>query len=127
MPRRVWVATATNEKGCAALPGMTISLCNAPEETTVTDLLQSRWRISDQAIANAVADETVILHLGNGTYYGLDPIGARLWEAMVAGQAPETICAGVLETYDVARDQLAADLRALLADLADNGLIEPAA
>ncbi len=93
----------------------------------MSDLLQSRWRISDQAIANGVADETVILHLGNGTYYGLDPIGARLWAAIASGEVPETICAGVLETYDVAPEQLAADLRELLADLADNGLIEPAA
>jgi hypothetical protein len=92
----------------------------------VSDLLHSQWRISDQAIANAVADETVILHLGNGTYYGLDPIGAKLWEALEAGERPAAICAGLLETYDVAPDRLEADLRELLGDLAANNLIEPA-
>lgn len=92
----------------------------------MSDLLQSRWRISDQAVANAVADETVILHLGNGTYFGLDPIGARLWEAIAAGELPASIRDAVLEAYDVTPEQLDADLRALLDDLAGNGLIEPA-
>lgn len=92
----------------------------------MSDSLQARWRITDQAIANAVADETVILHLGNGTYYGLDPIGARLWEALQAGERPAAICPALLETYDVAPERLEADLRELLGDLAANELIEPA-
>jgi hypothetical protein len=92
----------------------------------VADSLHSRWRISDQAIANAVADETVILHLGNGTYYGLDAIGARLWEALQAGELPAAICPALLETYDVEPERLEADLRELLGDLVANDLIEPA-
>lgn len=92
----------------------------------MSDLLQSQWRISDQAIANAVADETVILHLGNGTYYGLDPIGAKLWDALQAGESPAAICSALLEAYDVTPERLEADLRELLGDLAANDLIEPA-
>ncbi|WP_379923377.1 PqqD family protein [Erythrobacter sp. R86502] len=92
----------------------------------MSDVLETRWRVSDQAIANAVADETVILHLGNGTYYGLDPIGALLWKALVEGDVPASICDSILETYDVEPQQLAADLRALLNDLVDNELVEPA-
>lgn len=92
----------------------------------MSDSLHSQWRISDQAIANAVADETVILHLGNGTYYGLDPIGAKLWEALQTGERPAAICPGLLEVYDVTPERLEADLRELLGDLAANDLIEPA-
>lgn len=92
----------------------------------MSDLLQAKWRLSDQAIANAVTDETVILHLGNGTYYGLDPIGARLWEALQAGECPAAICPALLDIYDVTPERLEADLRELLADLAANDLVEPA-
>lgn len=92
----------------------------------MSDLLEARWRISDQAIANAVADETVILHLGNGTYFGLDPIGARLWDALQAGETPASICESLLDTYDVEPEQLANDLRALLDELVSNDLVEPA-
>lgn len=93
----------------------------------MTDVLETRWRISDSAVANAVADETVILHLGSGTYFGLDPIGARLWEALQAGEPPISICASLLEAYDVTPDQLAADLRALIEEMVRNDLIAPAA
>ncbi len=92
----------------------------------MSDVLEARWRISDQAIANAVADETVILHLGNGTYFGLDPIGAQLWEALQAGETPISICEALLEAYDVAPEQLAADLRALVDEMIANNLIKPA-
>jgi Coenzyme PQQ synthesis protein D (PqqD) len=92
----------------------------------VPDSLAATWRISDQAIANAVADETVILHLGNGTYFGLDAIGARLWDAIKGGAAPASVCASLLAEYDVDQATLEADLRALLAELAENNLISPA-
>lgn len=91
----------------------------------MSDTLEISWRISEQAIANAVADETVILHLGNGTYFGLDPIGARLWEALKSGAQPAAICDTILAEYDVDRATLEADLRALLAELASNDLVEP--
>lgn len=91
----------------------------------MTDILKCHWRISQQAIANAVGDETVILHLGNGTYFGLDPIGARLWDALKAGDPPVSICDAVLQEYDVDPQTLEADLRALLHELASNDLVEP--
>ncbi len=97
-----------------------------PGENIVSNALEARWRISEQAIANSVADETVILHLGNGTYFGLDPIGARLWEALKAGEAPVMICDTVLAEYEVDRATLEADLCSLLEKLASNDLVEPA-
>lgn len=92
----------------------------------MSDTLEAHWRVSDQAIVNAVADEKVILHLGNGTYFGLDPIGARLWEALKAGEQPVSICDAILAEYDVERTTLEADLRKLLAELASNDLVESA-
>lgn len=91
----------------------------------MSDSLAAAWRISDQAIANAVADETVILHLGNGTYFGLDAIGARLWDTLKAGAPPISVCENLLAEYEVDQATLEADLRALLADLAAHDLISP--
>ncbi len=92
----------------------------------MSDTLLNRWRTSDQAIANDVADETVILHLGSGTYFGLDPIGAKLWEALKHGAAPVSIFDGILAEYAVDRPTLEKDLRDLLEELAANDLIVPA-
>ncbi|MEE4205956.1 MAG: PqqD family protein [Erythrobacter sp.] len=89
----------------------------------MSDVLQENWRPSDDAIANPVGGETVILHLGNGTYYGLDTIGSILWEGLKAGQRPSDVCERILEEYEVERETLENDLRQFLSELADNELV----
>ncbi|MEE4153465.1 MAG: PqqD family protein [Erythrobacter sp.] len=89
----------------------------------MSDLLQARWEPSPDAMANAVGGETVILHLGNGTYYGLDQISSRLWNGLKGGLRPSDICAELLDEYDVERQQLESDISELLRDLAEHDLI----
>ncbi|WDA41870.1 PqqD family protein [Erythrobacter sp. BLCC-B19] len=89
----------------------------------MTDILQAQWRISDQAIANTVGDEMVVLHLGNGTYFGLDPVGKILWEALAGGQSPADACDTILERYDIDRATAEQDLRQFLGELAEGDLI----
>jgi hypothetical protein len=48
--------------------------------------LSDKVSIPTQVMARTVGDETVILDLANGTYYGLDPVGARMWQLMSEGQ-----------------------------------------
>jgi hypothetical protein len=40
--------------------------------------LIGKLTISTNAVARLVGDDTVILHLGSGTYFGLDAVGARI-------------------------------------------------
>ena len=60
--------------------------------------MQSNMNLSDkvtiptQVMARTVGDETVILDLASGTYYGLDPVGARMWQLMSEGQPLAAIC-----------------------------------
>ncbi|MES2937371.1 MAG: PqqD family protein [Pseudomonadota bacterium] len=79
--------------------------------------------IPADVMARQVGDETVILHLGSGNYYGLDPVGARAWQLLGEGRTPAEVCEQLLGEYDVARVQLEADLQTLLQDLLANGLL----
>ena len=79
--------------------------------------------IPADVMARQVGDETVILHLGSGNYYGLDPVGARVWQLLAEGRTPAQACAQMLAEYEVAPAQLEADLRTLLQDLLANGLL----
>jgi Coenzyme PQQ synthesis protein D (PqqD) len=90
---------------------------------SVTDVLNIRWKISDQAIANTVGDEVVVLHLANGTYYGLDPVGSILWEALGQGDTPAHACEQILARYDVDRETVERDLRQFIDELAEGDLI----
>lgn len=90
----------------------------------MTDMFELEFSLSPDAIASAVGDETVILQLRNGTYFGLDAIGTRIWQLLGEGVAPAEICTRLGEEYDVAPARLEADVRHLLRELRDNAIVE---
>ena len=75
-------------------------------------------------MARTVGDETVILDLASGTYFGLDPVGARIWELMGEGMTLAEVCDRMLEEYAVSRDQLEGDTLRLGEELQRQGLIQ---
>jgi hypothetical protein len=79
--------------------------------------------ISPDAVAKALGDETVILHLGTGTYFGLDPVGTRIWELLGEDKSPAEICEVMLSEYEVSREDLERDVGALIEDLLAKDLI----
>jgi hypothetical protein len=89
----------------------------------MTDILQRRLSPSDDAVESAVGDETVILHLKNGTYYGLDAVGTRIWSLLKEGLTPTDICERLAQEYEVAGDVIEADARKFLTDLAAQDIV----
>ena len=88
--------------------------------------LSDKVSIPPQVMARTVGEETVILDLATGTYFGLDPVGARIWELMGEGKTLAEICDRMLEEYEVSREELERDTLKLAQDLADQGLISAA-
>ena len=86
--------------------------------------LQSVITASQQQIACDLGDEAVILNLKSGEYYGLDPVGARIWSWLRTPQVVQQLRDRLVQDYKVDPGQLERDLFALLAELADEGLIE---
>jgi hypothetical protein len=79
--------------------------------------------IPAQVMARQVGDETVILDLAGGTYYGLDPVGARIWQLMGEGKPLGEICDTMLDEYDVSREALQRDVLELAGKLLERKLI----
>jgi len=72
--------------------------------------LSNKVKIPAQVMVRVVGDETVILDLANGTYYGLDPVGACIWQLMAEGQTLAEICEAMLEKYEVTRENIERDV-----------------
>ena len=85
--------------------------------------LNRTFKISPDVTSRALGPEVVILHLGSGTYFGLDPSGARLWQLMGEGKTLAEICEVMLDEYDVSREDLERDALSLAQDLAAQHLI----
>ena len=74
-------------------------------------------------IAKMVGTEMVLLDYDRGVYYGLNPVGARVWQLLAEGEAVERILELLAGEYDVAREVLEADVAALLGDLEAKRLV----
>ena len=74
-------------------------------------------------VARRVGDEVVILDLDSGTYFGLDPVGARIWELIEEGLVLSQVSEAILTEFDVSRDQLERDILSLVAALQDEKLL----
>ena len=77
-----------------------------------------------EQVSCALDGDTVILHLGSGTYYGLNAVGSTLWSLI---QEPRTIAEiheRLLQQYDADAAECERDLLNLLDDLSKAGLVE---
>ena len=79
--------------------------------------------IPQEVMAREVGDETVILDLANGTYYGLDPVGARIWQLMAEGQSLMQVSEVMLAEYEVTRENIERDVLALVQTLMERQLV----
>ena len=78
----------------------------------------------ETVIAKMVGTEMVLLDYDRGIYYGLNPVGARVWQLLREGSTPEEIIARLTDEYDVAPATLEADVAALLRDLEAKELVD---
>lgn len=67
--------------------------------------------------------EVAIMSLKNGVYYGLNPVGSRVWALIQKPIRVTDLINILMSEYDVDRGQCAQDLDSLLNDLIENGLL----
>ncbi len=71
-----------------------------------------------------LAGEVAILRLSTGVYYGLDPVGARIWALLQRPVTTHDIRDTILHEYGVTTERCERDLIGLLGRLAAEGLIK---
>jgi hypothetical protein len=86
----------------------------------------ARLKVPEQVVTRQVGDETVLLNLESGTYFGLDPVGSRFLELLQAEGALVAAMDRMLEEFEVNEAQLEADLLQLADEMLASGLLEVA-
>ena len=79
---------------------------------------------SKDQVSCSLENEVAIVHVTAGVYYGLDPVGARIWELIKTPRSVRSIRDALLAEYEVEPDRCESDLLALLRDLREVGLVE---
>lgn len=68
--------------------------------------------------------DAVIVNLASEIYYGLDAVGARVWNLIQEPAPVRAICHALTAEYDVDADRCERDVIAFLRELAAAGLVE---
>ena len=88
--------------------------------------MSDRIELSSDVVSREVGSETMLLNLASGTYFGLDPVGARFWQLLEEGRTAVEARDVILNEYDVEPARLEQDLEALLGELVSHGLVSAA-
>jgi Coenzyme PQQ synthesis protein D (PqqD) len=77
-----------------------------------------------EVMYRTVGDEAVLLNMKKQSYFGLDPVGARMWAVLNESASIQTALELLLTEYEVSESQLRTDLEAFVEKLLEQGLVE---
>ena len=88
--------------------------------------LSQQAKPSDDVLFQEVGGEAVLLNLASESYFGLDPVGTRIWLLLNEDASLQLAFDTMLGEYEVEPAQLENDLLDLVAKLAEAGLLQVA-
>lgn len=86
--------------------------------------LDNTFIFGRDAVFRDLDGEAVILHLGTGTYFGLNTVGTRIWHLVERHGGLKAVHDELCREYDAAPDELERDLLELVARLVEARLFE---
>jgi len=86
--------------------------------------LENTFTLGRDTVFRDLDGEAVILHLGSGTYFGMNAVGTRIWQLIARHGRLAAVLDDLCQEYDAGRDELQHDLLELVARLADAKLVE---
>jgi hypothetical protein len=86
--------------------------------------LSTMVKQSKHQVSCDLNDEIAILNLKSTLYFGLDEVGAYIWQALSEPRAVSELCTAVLDRFDVDEARCHTDVFEFLTKLDQAGLIE---
>ena len=86
--------------------------------------LDASLSIPPQVMSRLVDDETVLLDLKSGMYFGLDGVGKRIWESVSEGKSLGETAATIAAEYEVEEARAQSDVIEFASELIDRGLLK---
>jgi hypothetical protein len=79
---------------------------------------------SKEQVSCNLAGEAAILSLKNGVYYGLNPVGSRIWNLIQTPRTFGELRTILLNEYNVEATELEQDMARLFRELSEHKLVE---
>lgn len=88
--------------------------------------LDTRLEASPSVVTREIGGEMVLMDLESGNYFGLNPVGGQVWQALEEGKSITELCDQIEQEFDVPREQLQQDVLALAEELVERKLVTKA-
>jgi hypothetical protein len=75
-------------------------------------------------MASEVDGELVMMHIDKGTYYGLDPVAARIYQALAEPKSVGEVCELMLQKFEVDPDTCRTEVLSFSQDLLSEGIVQ---
>ena len=85
--------------------------------------LDTKLTIPPQVMSRMVGDETVLLDLSSGVYFGVDGVAKVIWESVADGKSLGEAAAEIAAEFEVDEATAQADVVAFVSDLIERGLL----
>ena len=90
----------------------------------MTDLsLDDRFALSEHVVVRELAGESVMLDMKNGTYFGLNGVGTRVWNVIAAGGSLRQVHEALLDEYDAPASVVEPEVLRFASELCQHGLV----
>ncbi len=86
--------------------------------------LSTTIKRNPELVSSDVDGEKVMMSIENGEYYGLDPVGSRIWELIENPIRIDKLIELLLEEFDASQEQCEADTFEFLNELMGKGLLK---
>lgn len=96
----------------------------SPQQTPLDSLLDVAARTPDHVVYRSFVNETVILNLDSGRYFGLNPTAGQMLEELVDSGTVREAAERFSARYEAPYAQVEEDLLVFCSDLEKRGLIE---
>ena len=78
---------------------------------------------TEKVVTANMGKEIVMMSLEKSSYFGLDPIGTKIWERMEAPIGVAELCQGLVDDYDVDKEECETDVLAFMNELYEHDII----
>ncbi len=78
---------------------------------------------SDHLLTSDVDNETVMMDIDRGDYFGLNEVGSRIWKLSQNPISVNDLCTELEKEYGVTSEQCEADVKLFLAELVEQNFI----
>ncbi len=97
--------------------------CERTVMNQVTSILNQKLSIQENALAQELNGEVVILNIESESYYSLNAVGSRIWLLLSSLENVKALIGQLLQVYVVDDVRCIADVTAFVEELVEEGLL----